>query len=178
MFAIVKRMHPSGRGGHPYGLKDIAKWHEGCSHPAVADTHRASWLQASRHKDLPFDLEASSHAARWAQASGREEAPFRGLRTPMGPHGPKKTTRRMHRSGERRAAIGSHRRRQGTGRRTASRVARGHVPSSTRGSARGHQRSTKRAAALGLFDTVIDGRGVLERPDARLASRAEHRDAP
>ena len=38
MSAIIKRMHPSGRGGHPYGLKDTAKWHKGCSHPAIADT--------------------------------------------------------------------------------------------------------------------------------------------
>jgi hypothetical protein len=74
--------------------------------------------------------------------------------------------------GETPAAIGSDPLRQLRERLTASRIARGHAPSSTRGSARGLQRSTKKAAALGLFDTVINGRSVPDRPDARLASRA------
>src|SRR5580698_7897858 len=78
-------MHPSRRGGHPYGLKDAAKWHEGCTHPAIADTHRASWPWASRHLDVPFGPEACGHAACWTPASRHTEVPFRQLRTPHGP---------------------------------------------------------------------------------------------
>ena len=80
--AIAKRMHPSRRGGHPYGLKDAAKWHEGCTHPAIADTHRASWPWASRHEDVPSGPEACGHAACWTSASSHTEVPFRELRTP------------------------------------------------------------------------------------------------
>jgi len=83
--AITKRMHPSRRGGHPYGLKDAAKWHEGCTHPAIADTHRASWPWASRHLDVPFGPEARGHAACWTPASRHTEVPFRELRTPPWP---------------------------------------------------------------------------------------------
>ena len=96
--AITKRMHPSGRGGHPYGLKDAANTYEGCTHPAIAEAHQGSWLRASRREALPLGLEACGHAPRWTSSSRHEEAPFRESRTPMGPHGHKETTRRMHRS--------------------------------------------------------------------------------
>jgi hypothetical protein len=58
-----QRMHPSGRRGHPYGLKDTAKWHEGCPHPAIADTHQGSWPQPSRPRDRSLGLEACGHVA-------------------------------------------------------------------------------------------------------------------
>src|SRR5580704_1420200 len=83
--ATTKRMHPSRRGGHPYGLKDAAKWHEGCTHPAIADTHRASWPWACRHEDVPFGPEACGHAACWTPASRHTAVPFRELRTPPWP---------------------------------------------------------------------------------------------
>ena len=36
-------MHLSGRGAHPYGLKDVANTREGYTHAAIADTHEALW---------------------------------------------------------------------------------------------------------------------------------------
>ena len=76
--------------------------------------------------------------------------------------------------GERPAAIGSHRCREATGRCTASRVAPGHAPSSTRRSAGGLQRSPKKAAALGAlrYRHRREGRSRSPRCATRSARRA------
>src|SRR5580698_3934921 len=160
------------------GLKDAAKWHEGCTRPAIADTHRASWLRASRHEDRPMGLEACGHAAWWTPASRLKEPRLRESPTPMGPHGHEETTRRMRRSGKGLRPSG----RIDSGKRREGAPLRGSRPAM-----RPHRRADQPGGSIdsrrGLppwvrFDTVIGGRAVLDRPDARLAPRAGRRGPP
>jgi hypothetical protein len=150
------RRYPSRARGHPSGLMASGKQPQG-------STGR---------------LDVCIHAASWMPASGQKESPFRASRTLTGPHGREETTRRMHRSEKGLGPSGRLDSRKGREGCTASRVAPGHAPSSTRGSGGRIQRSTKKASPLVLIDAIIEGRAALDRPDGRLASRDERRRLP
>ena len=133
------------------GLKDTAKWHEGCTRPAIADTPRASRLRASRHEDLPsarrpVTMRPDGHTRKQAQGTTLSR-----VAETHGPSWARGNDEKDGSLGERPSAIGSDRFREATGRCTASRVAPGHAPSSTRRSAGGLQRFPKKAAALGAL---------------------------
>ena len=159
------------------GLKDAAKWHEGCTRPAIADTHRASWLRASRHEDRPMGPEARGHAAWWTPPSRHKEPPLRESPTPMGPHGHEETTRRTRRSRERPAAVGSHRFREATRRCTASRVAPGHAPSSTRRSALRAPAIPEEGRRFGCASSAPPEKGCVSL-SGRLTNEREGRVSP
>src|SRR5580698_10895274 len=72
------------------GLKDAAKWHEGCTRPAIADTHRASWLRASRHEDRPMGPEAVAMRPGGHRQAGTRNHPFASRRHPWALMGTRK----------------------------------------------------------------------------------------
>src|ERR1700722_20101391 len=106
-------MYPSRDRGHPSGLMAAGK-------PARGSTHGPGGLwpcglmdAGEQAQGTTLSRVADTHGPSWVRGDDEKDASL----------------------GERPAAIGSDRFREATGRCTASRVAPGHAPSPTRGSA-------------------------------------------
>jgi hypothetical protein len=160
------------------GLKDAAKWHEGCTRPAIADTIGPHGYGQAGARLCPWARRPVAMRPDGHPASRRKEPPFRESRTPMGPHGHEETTRRMRRSGKGprpSGRIDSGKRREGAPHRGSRHPMRPHRRADP---PEDSSDSRRRPPPLVRFDPVIGGRAVLDRPDARLAPRAGRRGPP
>jgi hypothetical protein len=176
--ALTRRIHPSGRGGHRYSVKDAAKCHEGCTRPAMrtpigphgygqAGTRICPWARR------PMAMRPDGH-----RQAGTRNHPFASRGHPWALMGTEETTRRMHRSGKGlrpSGRIDSGKRREGAPLRGSRQAMRPHRRADP---PEGSSDFRRRPRPLVRFDTVIGGRAVIVRPVARLAPRAGRRGPP
>src|ERR1700722_18769793 len=103
-------MYPSRDRGHPSGLMATGKAARGSTHGPGGPWPCGLMDTGEQAQGTTLSRVANTHGPSWARGNDAKDASL----------------------GERLAAIGSDRFREATGRCTASRVAPGHAPSSTR----------------------------------------------